>query len=447
MYRGGGYCSQLSARPGALFVNLRYSVQADAPASTMPCDMAQHWRCTLQAETHLLPERHCGSRPQRSFFNAFIPLIMNLNDLTEALHTIAPLEFAAEWDNVGLLIGSPEWPANKILLTIDLTEDVLAEAIQNGIEAIVSYHPPIFEPMKSLTDATLKQRIVLTAARAGLGVYSPHTALDAAPGGINDWLAQGLGEGDVRALVSHGALPETEECKIVTFCPPDAADQIRNGLAAAGAGRIGAYQLCSFEIPGTGTFLGGEGTDPVVGERGSLERVNEVRLEMVCPKSALALAIMALREFHPYEEPPMEIYELQPRPLRNIGEGRRVMLDQPVSLRTLIERIKQQLGVRYVYVAAGREAPQRYEKIGLCAGAGGSLLNDALAQGCQLFLTGELRHHDVLAAQARGCTVVLAGHTNTERGYLKVLRKRLGELLPNAVISISKRDADPLKVM
>jgi dinuclear metal center YbgI/SA1388 family protein len=372
---------------------------------------------------------------------------MIVEDVVGALESIAPSQYAANWDNVGLVVGSRRWRADSILLTIDLTEAVMREAADVRAQMIVSYHPPIFEPLKSLTDATSKQRIVLEAVENRIAIYSPHTALDAAPGGVNDWLAACLGQGDVRALQSREDLPESEQCKIITFCPADAVDQIRNGLAAVGAGRIGRYQLCSFEIPGKGTFLGGEDTNPKVGRRGSLQRVDEVRLEMVCPKPALGLAMIALREFHPYEEPPIEIHPLLPRPQRSIGQGRRATLDQPASLRTLLERIKGHLGVRQLQVAIGDRAPGKYARIGLCAGAGGSLLDAAIDQGCEMFLTGEMRHHDVLAAQSRGCTVVLAGHTNTERGYLKVLRKKVIDVLPDLKISLSKRDADPLRVM
>ena len=372
---------------------------------------------------------------------------MRVSEIVNTLESLAPLEYAEEWDNVGLLVGSREWNANSILLTIDLTEDVMDEAIDAGVHMIVSYHPPIFSALKSITDSDVKLRVVLKAAGARISIYSPHTALDAAPDGVNDWLASCVGQGDVRALQSHEFLPETEQCKIITFCPAEAVDNIRNGLAASGAGRIGNYQLCSFEIPGHGTFLGGEATSPAVGRRGSLQRVDEIRLEMVCPKAGLALAMIALREFHPYEEPPIEIHPLLPRPLRHIGAGRRVTLDQPTSLKSLVARIKQQLGVRFVHVAQGKDAPSRYERIGLCAGAGSSLLDAAIAQECRLYLTGELRHHDVLGAQARGCTIILAGHTNTERGYLKLLRKRLSESLDGVDVIVSKRDADPLKVM
>lgn len=382
---------------------------------------------------------------------------MNVDQIISLLERLAPLEYAADWDNVGLLIGSRRWPVTKIMLTIDLTEAVLKEAISSEAEMIIAYHPPIFAPIKSITDSTDRSQIILEVARAGVAVYCPHTALDAAPGGVSDWLAEGLigksggggggGGGDVRALETIESLPESEQCKIVTFCPIDAAERIRHGLASAGAGRIGDYQLCSFEIRGTGTFLGGEGTKPVVGKRGALERVDETRLEMVCSKAALALAVMTLRQFHPYEEPPIEIYELMRRPQRYIGQGRRIVLDQAASLKSLTERIKKCLGVNQLQVALGDDAPAKYQTVGLCAGAGGSLLDAAIAQGCQLFFTGEMRHHDVLAAQARGCTIILAGHTNTERGYLKTLRKKLIPQLPETAIFISKRDVDPLQAM
>ena len=377
-----------------------------------------------------------------------VALMLRVADLVTALQAIAPLEFAEPWDNVGLLIGSEKWAADDVLLTIDLTEDVLQEAIAGQTQMIVAYHPPIFPQtgaISALTDATTKSRIVLEAAHAGIAVYSPHTALDAAPGGVNDWIAAGLGSGDVRAIASHQYLPFTEQCKVVTFCPADAVDRLRQGLAAVGAGRIGEYQQCSFEIPGTGTFFGGERANPSVGRKGELERVSEVRLEMVCPREALGLAVLTLREFHPYEEPPIEIYELLARPQRSVGQGRRVTLDRKVTLPTIIERVKKQLGVKRVQVAEPVKPQEKYGTIGVCAGAGGALLDESIRQGCELFVTGEMRHHDVIAAQQRACAIILAGHTNTERGYLPRLRQRLRELLPKIECTVSRRDADPLR--
>ena len=166
---------------------------------------------------------------------------MTVNDVIIVLERLAPPQYAADWDNVGLLIGSRQWDAQRIMLTIDLTGAVMGEAVDAEIDMIIAYHPTIFAPLKSLTDDTEKSRLVLEAVRAGMAVYSPHTALDAAPGGVNDWLAEGLvgsaSGGDIRALDPQASLPESEECKIVTFCPADAAERIRNGLASIGAGQ------------------------------------------------------------------------------------------------------------------------------------------------------------------------------------------------------------------
>ncbi|MHC5113596.1 MAG: Nif3-like dinuclear metal center hexameric protein [Planctomycetota bacterium] len=370
---------------------------------------------------------------------------MKVRDVVSVVESIAPLSGAESWDNVGLLVGAPTWPASRVMLTIDLTRPVLEEAIAARTRMIVAYHPLIFEPLPAVNDATETSHLALDAIRAGIAVHSPHTALDAAPGGVNDWLCEAFGHGDVRALQSQSDLPSTESHKIVTFCPRDAADAIRDALASAGAGRIGAYERCSFEIPGQGTFQGGADTRPAVGRRGVLERVDEVRLEMVCSAPALALAVTTLRQFHPYEEPPVEIYALQPRPRRDTGAGRRITLDRKLGVTAITEALKKHLGVRRLSVAPGRDAPRTIRTIGLCAGAGGSLLRAALDQGCELFLTGEMRHHDVLAAQAAGCTVILAGHTNTERGYLKRLRRLLLKELPKLDVSVSKRDAHPLR--
>ena len=354
--------------------------------------------------------------------------MLTIGHLEEAMELIAPSRLAEEWDNVGLLVGSRSNPLQRALLCVDLREDVLAEALGKGVEAIVAYHPPIFHPVKRIEDSTPQGRILLEAIAAGIAIYAPHTAADAADDGVNDWLSSGLGPGKRESLRS-GVIPRLgEDVKIVTFCPNDAVESIRNGLSAAGAGMIGNYSLCSFEITGTGTFHGGSATNPAVGTSGQLERVEEIRLEMVCDRAGLARAMEHLRRLHPYEEPPIEIYPLQPHPSRRVGAGRRVTLETPATFTDLAEGIRTHLATGRLI---GHEpSPGRtHAQIGLCAGSGGELLDDAMAQGCTLFVTGEMRHHDVLKAADGGCAVILAGHTNTERGWLKVLRTRLQKVL------------------
>ena len=368
--------------------------------------------------------------------------IMKTEELISAFDSFAPSYLANEWDNVGLLVGTPDWSANKILLTIDLTEAVMQEAISMKINTIVSYHPPIFDPLKSVTNRTFKERVVLDAISHKIAIYSPHTSLDVTKDGINDWIAEGIGDGDVRAIRPFGNLPPDEECKLVTFCPEDKVEELRQSLSSVGCGRIGQYEQCSFATTGTGTFIGKEGSNPTHGKAGELQRAIECKFEMVVSKDLLSLAIQALRQFHPYEEPALEVYELGERPRREMGVGRRIHLDKPVQLDELARKLKKHLGIGYVRVApaAGKGDRIEVQTVGLCAGAGGSVCELAIDDGCEVFITGEMTHHQVVAATARGCTVMLTGHTNSERGYLPKLKEQLYNLLPKAAITVSKAD-------
>ncbi|MEO0511577.1 MAG: Nif3-like dinuclear metal center hexameric protein [Planctomycetota bacterium] len=352
-----------------------------------------------------------------------------LADLTAAFESFAPLALAEPWDNAGLILGSPEETLDgPVLLAVDLTSRVADELLASRASALVAYHPPIFEPISRLDGGDRLNHNILTLARAGVGVYSPHTALDNAPDGLNDWLAGTLGEGDIRAL-RIGSQPGPAMIKIVTFVPADHADRVRMALASAGAGRIGRYELCSFNTEGVGTFLPGEGAAPAVGEAGVLRHVPEVRLEMVCPASAEAIATETLRGLHPYEEPAFDLFDLRPSPSRNAGAGRRVMLDQPATIGELAGRVKRRLGIDKVKIAMPRgDESKPVHRIGVCAGAGASLTDDALRNDCDLFLTGEMRHHEVMALLRRGVGVILAGHTNTERPFLKTVGDRLASL-------------------
>jgi len=380
---------------------------------------------------------------------------MLVQDMMDAMESIAPLEAAESWDKVGLQLGSPDRSVGgPILLTIDLTEAVLAEALAMRAGAIIAYHPPIFHPLERLTDETHTMRIVRGAAEAGIAIYSPHTALDAAPEGVTDWLCEGISakpnqakagtiRGDCRALQPSSGGNPNREVKIITFVPRADIDQVRGALGTAGAGGIGAYRLCSFSTPGEGTFLPQNGAKPVIGEVGQLERVEEVRLEMVCSRRALPLAIETLKQFHPYEEPAYDIIELVPEPLRHVGPGRRLVLDQPATMGELGDRLRTHLDharVRYALVDDDRP----FRVIGVVPGAGASLIDLAKAEGCEVFITGEMTHHQILAANQAGINILLAGHTNTERGYLTRLASKLLEQLPRAEIRISKADRDTI---
>lgn len=357
---------------------------------------------------------------------------------------VAPPTLAAAWDNVGLLAGDPESPCQRVLLTIDLTRDVLDEARELRAHAIVAYHPPIFDPLKRLVAGSPTGSIVHDAIRHSIALLSPHTALDAVHGGVNDWLADGVGDGPRRPLDPASSLSATEAFKIVTFAPLDAIDRIRGAMAVAGAGRVGDYSQCSVATQVEGTFFGGSSTHPRAGRRGSFERVREARLEMVCGKRSLPAALAALRLAHPYETPATEVHALAPHPSARHGQGRVIELSQPATLSEFARRLKRHLGTTRLECAVGVRAPTEHSVVALCAGAGMSYCDAAIDAGATLYITGEARHHEQLAANARGCTLILAGHTVTERGYLPRLAERLARATPRMSFTISQRDMHPL---
>jgi hypothetical protein len=232
--------------------------------------------------------------------------------------------------------------------------------------------------------------------------------------------------------------------KLVVFVPAKDADRVSQALFDAGAGRIGAYTHCSFRTAGTGTFFGEEGkTNPTVGEAGRLERADELRVETVVPVSKVEAVIRAMRKAHPYEEPAFDLNQLAAPP-EGLGQGRIGSFERPVERGELFERIKRGLEVGHLLVAGPTDGA--VNRAAVCAGACGDLLNDALAQKAELYLTGEMRHHDAIKAARAGTTVVCVLHSNSERAVMKRLKSRLEEKLPGLAVLLSRADGDPFQI-
>lgn len=365
---------------------------------------------------------------------------MKLTDLCAAMESIAPTRHAESWDNVGLLVGDVSQPVARVLLTIDLTREVFDEAVEVGCDCVIAYHPPIFEPIKRLGAGS----VVYDAIHRGMAIYSPHTALDVAANGTNDVLADALYLADRRPL--RAIKPASAgHVKLVAFVPAADVETVAGALANAGAGIIGDYTRCSFRSPGTGTFLGGESTTPAVGRKGALERVEELRLEMVVPLARLSQCVAALRESHPYEEPAFDVVPLlEPAPA-GVGMGRIGTFADPVARDVLVARVKRELMIDHVLVAGPTSG--EVTTVACCAGSCGSMLDDAIAHGVELFLTGELRHHDALKAARAGVTVVATLHSNSERRALTRLAESLAAALPKLLVQVSRRDRDPFAVL
>jgi len=375
---------------------------------------------------------------------------MEFKNVLKILNSFADLKKAEKWDNVGLLIEPTNIDkVSKILLTNDLTQNVLKEAIEKKINCIVSYHPPLFSSFKKLNQNNIKQKIAIQCIENNIAVFSHHTAIDAKCGGVNDWLANGVNNGKLKSnkpLQQSFELNSNEKYKIVTFVPENEISKVREAMANAGAGQIGAYSQCSFVIDGIGSFKGDKNSNPSIGEKEKLEFVeNEKRLEMVCSKSNLSNVINALKSNHSYEEVAFEIYELFEKPIENTGMGRIIELEQSMKLNEIISNLKTHLGVKHLRVGYAANNNVDIKRVGICAGSGASLLSNAR---CDLWLSGEAGHHDVLSAIESNTNVILAEHSNSERGYIRsVMKSELQNMFGDSVqVLMSENDADPLSI-
>jgi dinuclear metal center YbgI/SA1388 family protein len=360
-------------------------------------------------------------------------------DLVQALQEIAPPELAADWDNVGLLLGGAADAVQRVMTCLTVTPASVAEAVAAGAQLIVSHHPVLFRPTQRLTTATAEGRLLLPLLRKGIAVYSPHTAFDNAPGGINDVLAGKVGLTQVAPLRAAGS---PGQCKIVVFVPDADLQRVSDALFAAGAGRIGQYRDCSFRLAGTGTFFGDETTNPKVGQRGRREEVQEWRLEALCPEMLVDGAVAALRRAHSYEEPAYDVYPLRPAHA-TAGAGRIGLLAQPASLADFAGQVKQALLANSTQYVGAVSRPVR--RVAIACGAGGEFIGDAVHAQADVFLTGEVRFHDCLAAEAQGLALVVAGHYATERCGVESLAVRLQERFPALEVWVSRQESDPLQ--
>jgi dinuclear metal center YbgI/SA1388 family protein len=354
------------------------------------------------------------------------------------LESFAPPALAADWDNVGLLLGGREGDCPRVLTCLDLTPDVAAEAVAEKASLVVPHHPILFRGVKRLTSGTAEGEVALRLAGAGISVWSPHTALDNCKGGINDHLAGLLGLGSIGPLRQRGVGPG--RVKVVAFVPDGDLARVSEALFAAGAGRIGEYSECSFRLHGTGTFRGSEASNPTVGQKGRREEAPEWRLEVVCPEAQVGEAVRALRAAHSYEEPAYDLYPLAQEP--GPGEGRVGELPGPAPLAEMARRVRAALGCGPVGVVG--DPGRLVRRVALACGAAAEYLGDAARVGADVFLTGEARHHDSLAARGLGVALILPGHYATERPGVEMLAGRVAAAFPDVRSWASQAERPPV---
>lgn len=346
---------------------------------------------------------------------------MDSQKIVTLLEGFAPTSLAGGWDNVGLLV-EPTAPHNvsTVCLTNDLTEEVLDEAIGRRTDLVLSYHPPIFMPLKRLTMRNAKERIIVRAIENRIAIYSPHTCYDAVEGGVNDWLVKGLGE----TSSSHPLDP----CKEVAT--PSGDDFSISGTSSASeAGSIiqglsGVHDMTTVAAGDSKFFV-----------------------SCSCRKSELGRVVSSIQEMKVIDQQSLRITQLAKAPMVKTGVGRLATLKQPALVSTMVERIKLHLKLSHVQIAVGQGKTMDSEisTVAICAGSGASVLKNVKAD---IYLTGEMSHHDILAAVAMGTTVVVCNHSNTERGFLHVLQEKLTEMFEGKVaVFVSEQDRDPLEVV
>jgi dinuclear metal center YbgI/SA1388 family protein len=365
-------------------------------------------------------------------------LRVKISEIAKRIDDIIPLKLAQDWDNVGLLIGDAKRDVKNILLTIDVTKEVLAEAKKLKTEMIIGYHPLIWDALRKIT-ADGPTGVVYEAIRSNIAVYSIHTSLDALVGGVNDGLAQIIGIKDAKPIGDYVNNPAGDNYKLVVFVPVDSLKKVSNAIYAAGAGAIGNYSHCGFAADGTGTFLPLDGAKPAIGKKGRLEKVHEMRFETIVPAAKLEAVIAAMKNAHPYEMPAFDIIKLHNAEI--LGLGRIGELAEPLSIARIVKKIKKTTGAKAIgFVGDDRKI---IKKAAVCAGTCGKILNLIIAAGADLYLTGELKHHEALAAQQAGLSCICLSHTVSERFILKKLAKQLQSRLKGTIIRVSNKDKDP----
>lgn len=353
---------------------------------------------------------------------------IKLGELAGIIAGLFPPHLAESWDNVGLQIGDPAARVRRAMTCLEVTEPTLAEARRMKADAIVAHHPLVFKPMKGVIESNPAQRLVAELIRARIGLIVAHTNMDCAPWGTNQILAEACGLRPVGYLDPKplNASPDSADFKLVIFTPQGHERAVIDAIHRGGGGRIGLYTHCTFRGAGTGTFRGGEGSDPFIGEAGKFEEAQEFRLESVVPRAARASVLAEVLKVHPYEEPAYEFYPLA-GDAGEAGAGSIAEPTAPLALSGLVAQIKRRMKLKQVRVSGpyAERAAKPVKRIAICSGSGGSFIARAAAIKADAYITGEVSYHYGIEAMQRGLVVIEVGHFESERIMAGPLAEKL----------------------
>jgi dinuclear metal center YbgI/SA1388 family protein len=364
---------------------------------------------------------------------------MKLAELCKYLDNAIPLSFQEDYDNSGLQVGLPEKEISAALLTIDITEEVMDEAIGKGCDLIISHHPLIFGGIKKIAGRSYQEKIIYRAIKEDIAVYSAHTNLDAVSFGVSRKMADKLGLNRVRVLVPL----KNKLLKLVTFIPESHLEKVREALFEAGAGVIGNYDKCGFTVAGTGSFRAGEGADPFAGEPGKLHFESEVRFETILFSHMKSEVVRALLSSHPYEEVAFDLYPLENDNIEE-GLGCTGEFEEPLSEADFLRKVSSAFGaegIRYSDLSG-----RLVRNVALCGGSGAAILKDAMASGADAFITADIKYHGFFDA---GKKILLAdiGHFESEKFTTEILYDLIIKKFPKFAVRFSETNTNPINYL
>jgi len=364
---------------------------------------------------------------------------MNLREITSFLETLAPLAYQEDYDNSGLIVGHPDMEISGALISLDCTESVVDEAIQQGLNLIISHHPIVFKGLKKFNGKNYVERVVIKAIKHDIALYAIHTNLDHVSVGVNKKICDKLGIKNPDILKSR----EDSLRKLVTFCPEAHAEELRIALFKAGAGNIGNYSESSYNVSGIGTFKAGEGTNPFVGDLGKQHHESEIRIETIYSLHLEQKILSALFETHPYEEVAYDLY-----PLSNthpqVGSGMIGNLERDIDELEFLTFVKEKLGAKVIRHTELRS--KKIRRVAVCGGSGSFLLPNALRAGADIFITGDFKYHEFFDAEGK-LIIADVGHYESEQFTQELLLELITEKFSNFALRLTSQNTNPINYL
>lgn len=361
---------------------------------------------------------------------------MKIRDITAYLESIASIRLQEPYDNCGLLTGSMDWDVQNVLVCLDVNETVIEEALSKECNLIISHHPLIFNGLKKITGQSYVERTLIQALKHDVAVYAMHTNLDNIITGMNGMLSEKLRLKNLKPLLPVKDILR----KLVTFCPEEEAENVRQALFGAGAGHIGNYDCCSFNSKGTGSFRANEKANPYVGIINELHTEPEVRIETIYPVYKEKEVLKALFRTHPYEEVAYDIYPLN-NEFNLAGAGAIGELDKETDEMDILDLLKEELNLKYI--RHSRLTGRNVLKIAVCTGSGSFLIQDAIQKGAGVFITADMKYHDFQKAEGK-ILLVDIGHYESECMGKELLFKFLTKKFNTFAVLISETDINPV---